>query len=346
MAPILDLFGNIENYLPILLAVLVLWLANYLLFRRVQFKSVSRLFRHLLMLGIFIFVVIVVILALPINEGTRSDLLSLLGLGLTVIIAFSSTSLVANAMAGFMLRSVSSFKGGDFIRVEDNFGRVTELGLFHTEIQTELRDLVTLPNLFLATRPVTVIRSSGTIISCDVSLGYDIPHQRVNSLLLEAAELTGLEESFVQIRELGDFAISYRVCGYYREVKQLLTMQTRLKEQVLDKLHGAEIEIVSPAFMNQRQVDNKAFFTKPKLSKVGFDDRHPPPETLIFDKADRAEKIVIFEKEQELLKEEIKKLSEEGDKKDKEHNEQQINIRTERINLLDKLIEKAKEKEN
>ena len=51
---------------------------------------------------------------------------------------------------------------GDFISAGDQFGRVTERGLFHTEIQTETRDLTTVPNLFLVTHPVTTVRSSGT----------------------------------------------------------------------------------------------------------------------------------------------------------------------------------------
>ena len=63
------------------------------------------------------------------------------------------------------LRAVRNFRMGDFIRVAEHFGRVSERGLFHTEIQTENRDLTTLPNLFLVTHPVTTIRTSGTIVS-------------------------------------------------------------------------------------------------------------------------------------------------------------------------------------
>jgi len=37
--------------------------------------------------------------------------------------------------------------------VGDYFGRVTERGLFHVEIQTEDRDLATLPNMFLVSQP-------------------------------------------------------------------------------------------------------------------------------------------------------------------------------------------------
>ena len=52
----------------------------------------------------------------------------------------------------------------------DHFGRVSERGLFHTEIQTQDRDLTMLPNLYLVTHPVTAIRSSGTIVSSIVTV--------------------------------------------------------------------------------------------------------------------------------------------------------------------------------
>ena len=113
----------------------------------------------------------IILLAVPIGDDTRTQLIGLLGLLLSVVIALASTTFVANAMAGFMLRAVRSFHTGDFIQVGEQFGRVTERGLFHIEIQTEDRDLTTLPNLYLVSNPVKVIRYSGTVVSATVSLG-------------------------------------------------------------------------------------------------------------------------------------------------------------------------------
>jgi hypothetical protein len=41
-----------------------------------------------------------------------------------------------------LLRWVRHFKAGDFIEVKVLFGRVTERGLFHSEIQNEEHDLI------------------------------------------------------------------------------------------------------------------------------------------------------------------------------------------------------------
>ncbi|NNE08451.1 MAG: mechanosensitive ion channel family protein, partial [Gemmatimonadetes bacterium] len=223
-------------------------------------KGTNRLRDQLLMIALTAIGILSVILALPISNELRGQILSLIGIILTAAIALSSTTFLGNAMAGIMLNAVRSFRIGDFIEIRDSFGRVTERGLFHTEIQTRERDLVTLPNLYLVTHPVRTVRTSGTIISANVSIGYDAPHDHVEKNLLIGAEKAGLKEPFVQIAELGDFSVSYRIFGLLEEIKQIMTAPSRLRAKVLDSLHEAGIEIVSPTFMNQRVFDaNRTF---------------------------------------------------------------------------------------
>ena len=211
-------------------------------------------------------------------------------------------------MAGFMLRGMRSFRLGDFLRVEKQFGRVTERGLFHTEIQTEERDLTTLPNLFLVSHPFTVIRSSGTIVSATVSLGYDTSHQVIEKLLLEAALAAKLTDPFVHVLELGDYSVTYRVAGFLGDVKQLLTTRSKLRAKMLSTLHEAEVEIVSPSFMNQRQLDH-AIRVLP-TQKLGpyrtlDEESETKAESLIFDKADAVAQIEELRERREALREEI-----------------------------------------
>ncbi len=72
-------------------------------------------------------------------------------------------------------------------------------GSSYSEDRSEDRDLTTLPNLYLVTTPVTVVRSSGTIVSATVSLGYDVPRSRIEALLKQAAERAELVEPFVPL---------------------------------------------------------------------------------------------------------------------------------------------------
>lgn len=333
----------------IVIVVVILWVADWLLIRRDSLTKESRLPGQVIMLLLSVIALIAVVLALPVSESTRGDLLGLLGLVLTGVIALSSTTFVSNAMAGLMLRSVKSFRHGDFIRTTQHFGRVTERGLFHTEIQSEDRDLITLPNLFLASNPVTVIRSSGTIISCELSLGYDVPHHQLSPLLKKGAEAAGLQDPFVQVLTLGDFSINYRISGYYSEVKHLLTMRSRLREEILDKLHDAGVEIVSPAFMNQRQFNSGEKFIATSKLRDPLESSDVAHESKIFDKADRAEKIRILKDELNDLIEQIKTLKEQLEEQEEPEASEiksEIFKCEERVEKLKNIIHIAKEQPN
>lgn len=188
-----------------------------------------------------------------------------------------------------MLRAVGDFRPGDFIHVGENFGRVSERGVLHAEIQSESGDLVTVPNLHVVSSPVKVVRASGTIISADASLGYDVDHVRVQQLLLRVVESAGLSDPFVRILGLEDHAVRYRASGFLEEVRQLLTARSRLHAAVLDVLHGDGVEIVSPSFMNQRVLEpSRRFVADPVRRGAEEPEAAALAEEVAFDKAESA----------------------------------------------------------
>ena len=325
MVGVLNMVAAFPDYIPLIVTLAIvaagLSFANWALKKRSRWVGKQQNFvRPLVMLGLSAVALISVITALPIGEGTKNQLLGLLGLVLTGIIGLSSTSFVSNAMAGLMLRSVGSFRAGDFIEVQGNFGRVSARGLFHTEIQTENRDLNTLPNLFLVSNPVKVVRSSGTIVSAKVSLGYDTSQSRVEALLKEAAKRAGLGEPFVQVLDLGDFSVNYRVAGFLEEVKGLVTARSNLRLEILNTLHNADIEIMSPSVMMQRPIPSgeRLMPRREISSRIDAGNDEALPEEIIFDKADEAEKTEMREKELAELKGQRDALKKEIDESDEE----------------------------
>ena len=107
--------------------------------------------------------------------------------------------------------------------------------------------------------------------------------------LLEAALAAKLTDPFVHILELGDYSVLYRVAGFLGDVKQLLTTRSKLRAKMLLTLHEAEVEIVSPTFMNQRQMDHaiRVLPNKPLAPDPTSDEESDiKAESLIFDKAD------------------------------------------------------------
>jgi small-conductance mechanosensitive channel len=286
---------NLVEALPsvaTIVAIVVTLIVVRRLLDRGEAKASGHRFRNqVLMILLTAAGLLILILVVPIGDAMRGQVLGLIGILLSAAIALSSTTVLGNAMAGMMMRAVRNFRTGDFIRVGDHFGRVSERGLFHTEIQTEERELTTLPNLYLVTSPVTTIRSSGTIVSTRVSLGYDVPRTRIESLLVEAAKSAGLEEPFVHVLELGDFSVTYRVAGLLAEVKRLLSVKSRLRECVMDSLHEGGVEIVSPSFMNTRALPQEAVFIPRPLRRAAEIEPASSPEDLVFDKAEEAESL-------------------------------------------------------
>jgi small-conductance mechanosensitive channel len=256
-----------------------------------------------------LFFVVAILVTAPLQDAVRGNLISLFGIAITGVIALSSTTLASNAMAGLMLRAVRNFERGDFIRCGDFLGRVTERGLFHTEIQNERSDLITIPNLHVATHPVTVIRPSGTFVSARLSLGYDLQHDDIEKLLIEAAESAGLVDAFVRIRSLGDFSVTYEVSGQLDDTKRFLGSKSALHRAVLDTLHRAGIEIVSPTFMNQRQITvDHAYIPKVETKKTIEAASDRTPDTVVFDKADQVEKVEDLRRRLSALDQEIADL--------------------------------------
>lgn len=264
----------------------------------------------------------------------------MIGIVISAVLALSSATIIGNGLAGIMLRAIRSFKPGDFIKVNDHFGRITERSLFHTEIQTEDRDLTTLPNLYLATNPIKVTRSSGTLISGTVSLGYDVNRQKIENTLLEAAKMAELKDPFVRITELGDFSVVYKIYGLLENIKTVISSQSKLNACIIDALHDADIEIVSPTFMNQRPVGDTIFIPKKVRKHEEVKPAAEAPENLIFDKAEdaeslenRKEKLADIEEKLKVLQEELKAA--EDDKKEG------IKARIEKwTQVKDKMIEK------
>ena len=275
----------------VLVVAAIIWAVHRRLLAFYANKPSQEHYRQLIMACIWLFGLAFVVLILPVGDEMRGQMLGFLGILLSATIALSSTTIVGNAMAGLMLRAQHNCKVGDHIRVGDHFGRISRMDLLHIEIQTEDRDLTTLPNLHIVTNPVTVLRDSGTLLHVEVSLGYDVPRQKIEAALIKAAEATGLEKPFVQIRHLGDYSVSYMISGLLTDISKLIATRRKLRAHTLDTLHEAGIDIVSPTFMNTRPLATGAQVGPDQVPVSKHNGDHSEPDKVVFDKAREAEQL-------------------------------------------------------
>jgi small-conductance mechanosensitive channel len=326
------------------IAVIAVFIA-LLTFNRLVFQ---KLFRHhdnkfILQRSVSLFLafaaLIAFILFLPIKESIQGQILSVIAIIVSAGIALSSTTVLGNIIAGIMNNSMNRFNHGDLIRIGDVQGRLVRKSPFHIEVQTEDSNFVTIPNLHVATHPVKLTRKTNTVISATVSLGYDLPRLKVEEALKAAALSAELKDPYVYIMELGDFSITYKVHGFLEDSSVYFSACSKLNEKILDELHRADIEIVSPTFMNQRQVGDRVFIpgTEPKPKES---TPEPFPEELVFDAAMKSEALEERKKAVGKLQENLKTLQ----KSDRDIPAERVDQIKKRIKLLRERIEEEERK--
>jgi len=274
-----------------LVALVLFILINSWIFNRMKTLSSGKTVTKRTITFVIVLVgILAFILTLPIDKGIKGQILSFLGIIISAGIALSSTTVLGNLIAGIMNNSMNRFRNGDLIRINELQGRVTRKSAFHTEIQLEDSNFVTIPNLFIASNPVKLTRKTNTVISATVSLGYDVSRAKVEESLKEAALSAGLTDPYVYILSMGDYSVVYKIHGFLEDSGRFFSVRSLLNGMVMDTLHKNRIEIVSPTFMNQRRVDEREFIPD-LIVEQSSQQKEETPEDLIFDKAKKSEKI-------------------------------------------------------
>jgi small-conductance mechanosensitive channel len=316
----------------LLLLVLLLVLNNYIFRRLSSVTSRGNVTKNSISLFLILLGTLAFILTLPIESELKGQILSFLGIIISATIALSSTTLLGNLIAGIMNNSMKRFRNGDLIKIDKMQGRVTKRSIFHTEIQLEDSNFITIPNLYIASNPVKLTRKTNTVISTSVSLGYDVSRTKIEEALKEAAMEANLTDPYVYITNLGDFSVVYQIHGFLEDSSKFYSTRSLLNAKVMDVLHKKGIEIVSPTFMNQRRVEEKEFIQKVAVQKESHGEKETPEE-LIFDEAIKSEKI---EKKKDKLVEIDKKLEDQKEKLKEEKDEQKVDKMKSSINKLEK----------
>ncbi|MDA3882535.1 MAG: mechanosensitive ion channel [Bacteroidales bacterium] len=290
------------------LLIIVLLVFNNLIFNKLSHTvSNIKLIKRSISFLILIVGILIFIFSLPVDKSIKGQIISFLAVIISAGIALSSTTLLGNLIAGVMNNSMGRFRNGDLINIDNYYGRVTHKSIFHTEIQLEDSNLITIPNLYIASNPVKLIRKNNTVVSTSVSLGYDVSREVVEKVLKDAAEKTGLKDPYVYITDLGDFSVVYKIHGFLEDSTAFFSSASRLNVNVMDGLHAHNVEIVSPTFMNQRRVDDTVFISQVSTKQDNTQEDEILPEELIFDEAMESAKL---EKKKDFLLSLDKKLRE------------------------------------
>ncbi|EKT4474487.1 mechanosensitive ion channel [Pseudomonas putida] len=199
------------------------------------------------------------VMAYPYLPGSGTDAFKGLSVLLGLMVSLGATSVIGQGAAGLILTYTRTLRVGEFVRVGDYEGTVTEVGMFTTTIRTGLGEVLTLPNSMI-TGSVTknysrIVQGPGYVVDTMVTIGYDTPWRQVEAMLLEAARRTDgvLQTPMPQVFQtaLSDFYPEYRL------VAQAIPSEPRPRAQLLSLLHANiqdvfneyGVQIMSPHYL-------------------------------------------------------------------------------------------------
>jgi small-conductance mechanosensitive channel len=179
-------------------------------------------------------------MAYPYLPGSDTESFKGLSVLVGLMLSMGASSLVGQAASGLILTYGRVYRKGEFVRIADQEGTVTEMGIFTTRIRTGLGEELTISNasiLGTTTKNYSrTVQGAGFVLDTTVTIGYDTPWRQVHALLIEAADRTEgvAHDPAPQVFQtaLSDW---YPV---YRLVCQAVPTEPRPRAMLLSALHG------------------------------------------------------------------------------------------------------------
>ena len=122
---------------------------------------------------------------------------SIIGADLTGLVAILAAAGFAVGMAlqgslgnfasGILILTLKPYKIGDWIQLDDKFGRVEEIGIFSTDVLTPGNKILIIPNSMITDSVVTNFSEKGQIrLELMVTMPYDESFPKVKQVILDA----------------------------------------------------------------------------------------------------------------------------------------------------------------
>jgi small-conductance mechanosensitive channel len=223
-------------------------------------------------------------MAYPYLPGSHTEAFKGLSVMVGLMVSIGASGIVGQIASGLILVYTYALKRGEYVRINDCEGTVTELSLFVTRLRTGMGEEIAIPNALVlgnVTRNFSRIRNSagrsGYVLDTTVTIGYDTAWRQVHSMLIEAAEATPeiLDDPapYVVQTALSDFYVAYKL------VVNVGTDVPSARAKVASDLHAAiqdafnhhGVQIMSPHYFSDpsspKLVAKENWHTKPEPSK-------------------------------------------------------------------------------
>ena len=200
------------------------------------------------------------VLIYPHLPGSTSPAFRGVSIFIGALISFGSTTAIANIIAGIVITYMRPYQIGDRVKIQDTIGDVVEKTLLVTRIRTIKNEDVTIPNANIINNHLinysANVDKNGLLLHTSITIGYDVPWNKVEKLLIEAAtkslHIEPEPAPFVLQTSLEDNYVSYEINAYSKEAKKMALIYSDIHKNILDVFNTAGVEILSPQYIAAR----------------------------------------------------------------------------------------------
>jgi small-conductance mechanosensitive channel/CRP-like cAMP-binding protein len=178
-----------------------------------------------------------------------NDRLQLTAAAGAVVLGLALQNTLGNAIAGLALQADQPYRVGDWIRVGDHEGRVTQISWRSTILRTRESTLVALPNSSIADGPIVNFSEPAppTRVWVEVGVSYAVPPNHVKAVIGEAIATVPLAMATpspdVLLVDFGASAITYRARCFVPDMERASLAQDQMRTALwyAFQRHGIEI---------------------------------------------------------------------------------------------------------
>ena len=271
--PFKDILLAVFNYIPKLFQIIVICLCFRYLLRLIRYFASEIELGNLKISGFYpewakpsyyilrvLLYSLMLVMIWPLLPNSDSQVFKGVSVFIGIVVSLGSSSIVSNLVAGLVMTYMRPFHIGDYIKVGDTVGEVIEKTELVTRIRTRKNEVVTIQNSSLMgsqTSNFTVAaKNFGIIVHTKVTIGYDVPWQKIKEIMESAALATpGIKHKphpFMMITALDDFYVEYEINAYTDDAVKLPAVYSALHANLLQRFFEEGVEIMSPHIYARR----------------------------------------------------------------------------------------------
>ena len=253
--------GGIEISLIAIATGLAVFIISFTLVRTLKKRLANNLLsrinmdegiKHSLVSGTsFIGITISIILGIVAMGVDLSNLAVIAG-ALSVGIGFGLQDVIKNLVSGIIILFERPFKVGDWVLINGEEGKIKQINIRSTELETWNRQSVIIPN-------ATLISSSLTNFTHDnnwqrqtikVGVSYDSDANAVTNLLLECAKsckkVTKVPSPYVIFKDFGSSSLDFELRFYVSDIWSGWSASSDIRYEILRRFREENINIAFP----------------------------------------------------------------------------------------------------